>query len=84
VISLGTHYLRGLKEPQSLMELSPSCIYGRTFPPVLSAHCLVPGYRRPPSLLNPLTIMFAKSPPCPGAPEGITQEEFENLYNQVN
>jgi len=83
VISLGTHQLRGLKEPQCLMELSPSCISGRTFPPVPSAHCLVPGYRQAPSLLNPLTIMFAKSPPCPAAPEGITQEEFENLYNQV-
>ena len=82
MISLGTHTLRGLPQAQALMELAPPALSERDFPMVPSAECLIPGYRQAPSLLNPMTIMFAKVAACPTAPEGMDQATLEAAYNQ--
>jgi hypothetical protein len=83
VISLGVHEVPDLSDmrPQTLTELSASCISQRTFPPVPSRRCLVPGYRQAPEVHEDLTCMFCNVMSCPAAPAGIDQEEFTQAYD---
>jgi hypothetical protein len=82
VISLGVHEVPDLSDmrPQTLTELSASCISQRTFPPVPSRRCLVPGYRQAPEVHEDLTCMFCNVMSCPTAPAGVDQKEFMKAY----
>jgi len=83
VISLGVHEVPGLSDllPQTLTELSPSCISQRSFSQVPSRKCLMPGYRQAPDVQEDLTSMFCNVMSCPAAPEGVDQEEFTRAYD---
>ena len=83
VISLGIHEVRDMSDtrPQTLTELSASCITQRTIPKVISHKCLVPGYRNAPEVHEDLTCMFCNVMSCPAVPAGIDQEEFTQAYD---
>jgi class 3 adenylate cyclase len=83
VISLGAHEVLGLSNvrPQTLTELSASSVSQRSFPPVPSHKCLVPGFLQAPEAHKDLTIMFCNVISCPAGPEGCDAEEFTQAYD---
>ena len=64
VISLGTHVVCAeIPKPLSLMEVMPTLLAKRHFPPLDTARQLVPGYRDSPDPSNEMAIVYIKAGP---------------------
>lgn len=61
MIHLGTHRLsHDFPEPALLMEVMPSVLARRSFPPPASLACLEPGFRESPDPFFPMALVFLK------------------------
>lgn len=61
MIHLGTHRLsQDFPEPALLMEVMPSVLARRSFPPPASLACLEPGFRESPDPFFPMALVFLK------------------------
>ncbi len=65
MIHLGTHRLtHQFPEPALLMEVMPSVLARRSFPPPTTLACLEPGFRESPDPCFPMALVFLKVRHC--------------------